>query len=343
MDGGAGVRLGRRRGGDRLVALARVAPARPAACGACASSARARLRCGSRWERSSARRGRPSADVARARDGGRGDGCGPPPTRWRPTRTWARGSSDMAETGMFPAGRRRAARGRLGRVRRALRGGRSSPRPADAEGRGIALAVTRGGEAVDLAGASLYLLWRHRELRVRGCEPPSRRSTPRPGRPGSACSGRAAMARAEGTVDAQVMVSWDERGAVVPKLARCWWGRRSSAARAGARTGTRSSSTRSRSSKTRTASSPTPWPRAQEAVTTGPGRGGHGGAGGRGGAGRVRRGRRRQRGRRCRDAGEDELPRGCRARRLRRAPTACRAPTERTARPARTVRTAPTA
>ena len=43
--------------------------------------------------------------------------------------------------------------------------------PADAEGRGIALSVTRGGEAVDLTGASLYLLWRHRELRVRGCEP----------------------------------------------------------------------------------------------------------------------------------------------------------------------------
>ena len=43
--------------------------------------------------------------------------------------------------------------------------------PADAEGRGIALSVTRGGEAVDLTGASLYLLWRHREPRVRGCEP----------------------------------------------------------------------------------------------------------------------------------------------------------------------------
>ena len=80
--------------------------------------------------------------------------------------------------------------------------------PADAEGRGIALAVTRGGEAVNLTGASLYLLWRHRELRVRGCEPLEEVD---------AEAGKfrvfwpAAMARAEGTVDAQVMVSWDER------------------------------------------------------------------------------------------------------------------------------------
>ena len=80
--------------------------------------------------------------------------------------------------------------------------------PADAEGRGIALSVTRGGEAVDLTGASLYLLWRHRELRVRGCEPLEEVD---------AETGKfrafwpAAMARAEGTVDAQVMVSWDER------------------------------------------------------------------------------------------------------------------------------------
>lgn len=80
--------------------------------------------------------------------------------------------------------------------------------PADAAGRGIALAVTRGGEAVDLTGASLYLLWRHRELRVRGCEPLEEVD---------AEAGKfrvywpAAMACAEGTVDAQVMVSWDER------------------------------------------------------------------------------------------------------------------------------------
>ena len=80
--------------------------------------------------------------------------------------------------------------------------------PADAVGRGIALAVTRGGEAVDLTGASLYLLWRHRELRVRGCEPLEEVD---------AEAGKfrvfwpAAMAAAEGTVDAQVMVSWDER------------------------------------------------------------------------------------------------------------------------------------
>ena len=80
--------------------------------------------------------------------------------------------------------------------------------PADAEGRGLALTVTRGGEAVDLSDATVYLLWRHRERRVRGCEPLEAVD---------AEAGKfrvywpAAMARAEGTVDAQVMVSWDER------------------------------------------------------------------------------------------------------------------------------------
>ena len=80
--------------------------------------------------------------------------------------------------------------------------------PADAEGRGIALSVTRGGEAVDLTGASLYLLWRHRELRVRGCEPLEEVDA---GAGKFRAFWPAAMARAEGTVDAQVMVSWDER------------------------------------------------------------------------------------------------------------------------------------
>ena len=86
--------------------------------------------------------------------------------------------------------------------------------PADAEGRGIALSVTRGGEAADLTGASLYLLWRHRELRVRGCEPLEEVD---------AEAGKfrvywpAAMACAEGTVDAQVMVSWDERAQPRPR------------------------------------------------------------------------------------------------------------------------------
>ena len=78
--------------------------------------------------------------------------------------------------------------------------------PADAEGRGIALAVARGGEAVDLSDASVYLLWRHRERRVRGCEPFEAVD---------AAEGSfrvfwpAAMACSEGTVDAQVLVTRD--------------------------------------------------------------------------------------------------------------------------------------
>ena len=80
--------------------------------------------------------------------------------------------------------------------------------PGDARGRGIALSVTRGGEAVDLTGASAYLVWRHRETRRRGCVPFSA---------DDASAGRlsvfypAAMAAEEGTVEAQVMLSWGER------------------------------------------------------------------------------------------------------------------------------------
>ena len=75
--------------------------------------------------------------------------------------------------------------------------------PADARGRGMDLSVVRGGEAVDLTGATAYLLWRHREARARGCEPFEAVD---------AEHGRfrvfwpASMACAEGTVDAQVVV-----------------------------------------------------------------------------------------------------------------------------------------
>ena len=85
-------------------------------------------------------------------------------------------------------------------------GGCFTASPADAEGRGLALTVTRGGEAVDLSDATVYLLWRHRERRVRGCEPFEAVDAP-------AGAFRvywpAAMACAEGAVDAQVMVTSD--------------------------------------------------------------------------------------------------------------------------------------
>ena len=80
--------------------------------------------------------------------------------------------------------------------------------PADAQGRGILLKVQRDGAGVDLSEASVYLVWRHRELRRRGCEPFTAVDS---------AAGEftvwypAAMACAEGTVDAQVMVSWGER------------------------------------------------------------------------------------------------------------------------------------
>ncbi len=80
--------------------------------------------------------------------------------------------------------------------------------PADAKGRGIFLRFERGGAAVDLTGMGVYLVWRHRELRRRGCEPFEAVD---------AAAGRFrvwypdAMSCAEGTVDAQILVSWDER------------------------------------------------------------------------------------------------------------------------------------
>lgn len=80
--------------------------------------------------------------------------------------------------------------------------------PADARGRGIELSVTRGGEPVDFTGAAVYLVWRHREARRRGCDPFEAVD---------AASGRfrlhypAALAGDEGTVDAQLMASWGDR------------------------------------------------------------------------------------------------------------------------------------
>lgn len=75
---------------------------------------------------------------------------------------------------------------------------------ADARGRGMALFVTREGAPVDLTGSAVRLLWRHREMRRRGCTDFEAMD---------AATGRfrlfwpAAMACGEGTVDAQVMVS----------------------------------------------------------------------------------------------------------------------------------------
>lgn len=88
--------------------------------------------------------------------------------------------------------------------------------PADARGRGIDLLVRRDGRACDLAGANVYLVWRHRQSRKRGCEAFSAVD---------AASGRfavhypAAMTCEEGVADAQIMVSWEDRA--VSSLAFC--------------------------------------------------------------------------------------------------------------------------
>ena len=76
--------------------------------------------------------------------------------------------------------------------------------PADAEGRGISLAVRQNGAAANLTGATMYLVWRHKVTGERGTEPFTAVN---------AAGGTfsvyypAAMREAEGAVQAQVMVS----------------------------------------------------------------------------------------------------------------------------------------
>ena len=80
--------------------------------------------------------------------------------------------------------------------------------PADAEGRGLELHVRQGGTAANLTGANVYFLWRHKMTGERGCEPMTAID---------ASLGQfkvfypAAMQESEGAVDAQCMVSYDDR------------------------------------------------------------------------------------------------------------------------------------
>ena len=80
--------------------------------------------------------------------------------------------------------------------------------PADATGRGLELHVRQGGRASDLTGAEVYFIWRHKATGRRGCEPMTEID---------ALLGQyvvyypAAMQETEGAVDAQCMVSWDDK------------------------------------------------------------------------------------------------------------------------------------
>ena len=76
--------------------------------------------------------------------------------------------------------------------------------PADAQGRGISLAVRQNGAAANLTGAEVYLVWRHKVTGERGAEP----FTAVNAAEGTfAVYYPAAMQEAEGAVQAQVMVS----------------------------------------------------------------------------------------------------------------------------------------
>lgn len=80
--------------------------------------------------------------------------------------------------------------------------------PADATGRGLELHVRQGGAAADLTGTEVYFLWRHKMTGRRGCEPMEEIDE---------SLGQyvvyypAAMQESEGAVDAQFMVSWDDK------------------------------------------------------------------------------------------------------------------------------------
>ena len=80
--------------------------------------------------------------------------------------------------------------------------------PADATGRGLELHVRQGGAAADLTGAEVYFIWRHKVTGRRGCEPMEEIDE---------SLGQyvvyypAAMQESEGAVDAQCMVSWDDK------------------------------------------------------------------------------------------------------------------------------------
>ena len=80
--------------------------------------------------------------------------------------------------------------------------------PADATGRGLELHVRQGGRAADLTGAEVYFIWRHKMTGRRGCEPMEEIDE---------SLGQyvvyypAAMQEAEGVVEAQFMVSGDDK------------------------------------------------------------------------------------------------------------------------------------
>ena len=79
---------------------------------------------------------------------------------------------------------------------------------ADATGRGLELHMRQGGAAADLTGAEVYFIWRHKMAGTRGCEPMEEIDE---------SLGQyvvyypAAMQESEGAVDAQFMVSWDDK------------------------------------------------------------------------------------------------------------------------------------
>ncbi|MGN0287325.1 MAG: BppU family phage baseplate upper protein [Atopobiaceae bacterium] len=87
--------------------------------------------------------------------------------------------------------------------------------PQDARGRGMLLAVTRNGMALDLTGAKLYLVWRHRQTHARGCAQMEAVD---------AAAGRfrvfwpAAMASDEGSCECEVVLSWGDRTIASPSF-----------------------------------------------------------------------------------------------------------------------------
>lgn len=93
-------------------------------------------------------------------------------------------------------------------------GGELLASPADFHGRGIVVDVTERDEPFDLSSHRVYLVWRHRLTRRRGCVEMFD--------PDGECNRRAvywpkAMSRAEGSVECQVMISFADGGIVTSR------------------------------------------------------------------------------------------------------------------------------
>ena len=86
--------------------------------------------------------------------------------------------------------------------------------PADCNGRGIIVDVTEDGVPYDLTRHRVYLIWRHRVTRRRGC---IEMFTPDAEKSRRVVYWPKAMSRAEGTVECQLMLNFADGGTLTSR------------------------------------------------------------------------------------------------------------------------------